>query len=179
MDRCWPRPHPHATPSPPSSSSSGLRQSGADRERTATVRLSPPITCWAGVLIIWTWCYFGPSSLFDLRLQWRENLRGKVTAGSPISSPASTHLNSERPAGGRYVHFTHHFQSFHLDSHLIDPLSAFSCCIRRGNVRRRNRLRLNAKTRRVFSDILTPFPSVDDPPANSSAKTRPSAPDDL
>lgn len=94
----------------------------------------------------------GPSVTLSLRLFWYltsmtwENTR-KSDVGVPISSPASTHLNSERPTGGRYVHFTHNLRLFHLYSRLIYRLSALSCCFWRNNVRRKNRLRLNVKTR--------------------------------
>lgn len=106
---------------------------------------------------------FGPSVTLSLRLFWSstsmtwENTR-KSDVGVPISSPASTHLNSERPTGRRYVHFPHNLRLFHLYSRLIYRLSALSCCFWRNDVRIKNRLRLNVKTRSVLNDILTSFP---------------------
>lgn len=156
MDR--PRPRPLATPRP--FHQQRLR-SPADRSGPRTHRDGSSLT--SENLLDRSLYDLDHLLLLFLRLLWSstsmtwENTR-KSDAGVPISSPASTHLNSERPTSGRYVHFPRNLRLFHLYSRLIYRISALSCCFWRNNVRRKNRLRLNVKTRWFLSDILTSFP---------------------
>lgn len=141
-------PRPLATPRPllQHQLMSPAERSGTRAHRDGSSLTSENLLDWSLYLNIYSdsipLCFFK-----NLRLQWREKIRGKSDGGVPISSPASTHLNSARSAGRRYVHFTLNLHLFHVYSHSLCRLAECGCCIWRNNAQRKNRLQLNGETR--------------------------------
>lgn len=156
MDR--PRPRPLVTPRPPRQQ---RLRSPADRSGPRTHRDGSSLT--SENLLDRSLYDLDHLLLLFLRLLWSstsmtwENTR-KSDVGVPISSPASTHLNSERPTSGRYVHFSRNLRLFHLYSRLIYRLSALSCCFWRNNVRRKKSASVKCKNSLGFKRYSHIFP---------------------